>query len=98
MRYTFAMSLDALIMLVGALVAIIPFLGFTVAMQMWIIFILGIIIIALGIAVRRRGQRLERAHRRGEFVESIPAESTRRPAKPREAIQNQNREDDSING
>jgi ABC-type multidrug transport system fused ATPase/permease subunit len=90
------MSLDALIMLVGALVAIMPCLGFTIAMQMWIIFVLGVIVIALGIAVRRRGER-QRARRRGEFVESIPAEPARRSGKAREAVEN-NREDDSING
>jgi len=68
------MSLDALIMLFGALVAVMPFLGFTVNMQMWILFILGIIIIGLGIAVRRRGERQRSIRaRKGEFVESIPS-------------------------
>ena len=70
------MSLDALIMLLGALVAVMPFLGFTVAMQMWIFFILGIIIIGLGIAVRRRGQKQRSVRpRKGEFVESIPSDT-----------------------
>ena len=68
------MTLDALIMLVGALVAIIPFMGFTVTMQQWILFILGIIVIGLGIAVRRRGKRVPPVSaRKGEFVESVPA-------------------------
>ncbi len=68
------MSLDALIMLTGALVAILPFLGFPVSMQIWMFFTLGVIVIALGIAVRRRGQKQRRAaRRRGEFVESVPA-------------------------
>jgi hypothetical protein len=68
------MSLDALIMLLGALVAVMPFLGFTVNMQMWILFVLGIIIIGLGIAVRRRGQKPRNVRaRKGEFVESIPS-------------------------
>jgi len=68
------MSLDALIMLAGALVAVMPFLGFTVNMQTWIFFFLGIIIIGLGIAVRRRGQRQRSVRvRKGEFVESIPS-------------------------
>ncbi len=68
------MSLDALIMLFGALVAVMPFLGFTVNMQMWIFFILGIIIIGLGIAVRRRGERQRIiSTRKGEFVESVPS-------------------------
>lgn len=68
------MSLDTLIMLFGALVAVMPFLGFTVNMQEWIFFVLGIIIVGLGIAVRRRGQRQRSIRaRKGEFVESIPS-------------------------
>ena len=68
------MTLDALIMLFGALISIIPFLGFTVSQQMWIFFFLGIIIIALGIAVRRRGKNKPLARtRKGEFVESVPS-------------------------
>ena len=68
------MSLDALIMLAGFLVAVIPFLGFPVSWHEWMFFILGIFVIALGIAVRRRGKALsvKRSHRE-EFVESIPA-------------------------
>ena len=67
------MSLDALIMLAGALVAVMPFLGFPVSVQVWIFFVLGVIVVGLGIAVRRRGVRLERTRRRkGEFVESMP--------------------------
>lgn len=68
------MSLDALIMLSGAIIAVMPFLGFTVAMQMWIFFVLGICVIALGIAVRRRGEKRRKpGKRKGEFVESVPA-------------------------
>ena len=60
-------------MLVGGLVAVMPFLGFTVDMKTWIFFILGLIVIGLGIAVRRRGARLKDGRRRkGEFVESEP--------------------------
>jgi hypothetical protein len=69
------MSLDALIMLAGALIAVMPFLGFPVSWQMWIIFILGLIVIALGIAVRRRGQRIVQRRPRGEFVESAPPDN-----------------------
>jgi cytochrome c biogenesis protein CcdA len=69
------MSLDALIMLFGALVAVMPFFGFTVDMQKWIIFVLGLIVITLGIAVRRRGHiKRPVRRRRGEFVESIPTD------------------------
>ena len=66
------MSLDALIMLAGAFVAVMPFLGFPLSWQVWIFFILGIVIIGLGIAVRRRGMRTPERRSRGEFVESAP--------------------------
>lgn len=63
-------------MLFGALVAVLPFLGFTVDMQKWAFFIVGLIVIALGIAVRRRGTRLRDSRRRkGEFVESMPQQT-----------------------
>jgi hypothetical protein len=48
------MTLDTLIMLAGALVALLPFLGFPDWVDTWIFFALGIAVIALGIAVRRR--------------------------------------------
>jgi hypothetical protein len=68
------MSLDALIMLAGFLVALIPFLGFPVSWHEWMFFILGISVIALGIAVRRRGKAPSvKRTARAEFVESVPA-------------------------
>jgi hypothetical protein len=48
------MSLDALIIFAGALIAILPFLGFPVSWDHPIFFILGICVIVLGIVVRRR--------------------------------------------
>ena len=67
------MSLDALIMLAGFFVAVIPFLGFPVSWHEWMFFILGISVIALGIAVRRRGKTQSPKHSaRAEFVESVP--------------------------
>lgn len=48
------MTLDALIMLVGALIALLPFLGFPNSWDTVLFFILGVIVIALGIIVRRR--------------------------------------------
>jgi hypothetical protein len=48
------MSLDALIMFAGAVVAALPFLGFPRAYLEWLLFIVGICVFALGIAVRRR--------------------------------------------
>lgn len=48
------MSLDALIIFVGALVAILPFLGFPISWDHAMFFILGVCVIVLGIAARRR--------------------------------------------
>jgi len=48
------MSLDALIMLFGAIVAALPFLGFPHAYLQWILFAIGAIVFCLGIAVRRK--------------------------------------------
>ena len=48
------MTIDALIMLMGALIATLPFLGFPIRMDNIILVALGIIVIALGIIVRRK--------------------------------------------
>jgi membrane protein implicated in regulation of membrane protease activity len=50
------MTLDTVIMFAGALVAIMSYLGFPTTVDSIIFLILGIIIIACGIAVRRRGR------------------------------------------
>lgn len=47
------MSIDALIMLAGGLVAILPFLGFPSSWDNVLFFLLGAFVIALGIIVRR---------------------------------------------
>ena len=52
------MSLDTLIMLAGASVAILPFLGFPTSWDTVLFLIAGIFIIGLGIALRRR-ERVE---------------------------------------
>lgn len=49
------MTLDTLIMLSGALVAVLPFLGFPNSWDNVIFFLAGVFVIALGITVRRRG-------------------------------------------
>jgi hypothetical protein len=49
------MTLDTVIMLLGALVAALPFLQFPQDWTNFFAFLAGIIIIGLGIAVRRRG-------------------------------------------
>jgi hypothetical protein len=48
------MSLDALIMLAGAIVAALPFLGFPHAYLQWLLFALGVFVCSLGVAVRRK--------------------------------------------
>lgn len=54
------MTLDAAIMLTGALTAILPFLGFPHRADSVIVFMLGAVTVALGIAVRRRATRTVR--------------------------------------
>lgn len=63
------MTLDALIILSGAFVAILPFLGFPVSWDRVMFLIAGIFIIALGVALRR--SRVRRRNERSE-VYSIP--------------------------
>ena len=48
------MKLDTLIMFVGAVVALLPFLGFPVSWDHALFFFLGLCVVALGVAVRRR--------------------------------------------
>lgn len=48
------MTLDALIILAGTIVAMLPFLGFPHRWLQVILFIAGISIVILGIVVRRR--------------------------------------------
>jgi VIT1/CCC1 family predicted Fe2+/Mn2+ transporter len=52
--YNIAMTLDALIMLAGAFVAVLPSLGFPNSWDNVLFFLAGIFIISLGIIVRRR--------------------------------------------
>lgn len=78
-RYTaFNMTLDALIMFSGALIALIPFLGFPLKWDNVILVVLGVFIIALGIVIRRRGLVKRSAINKGNgtlFVESVPQRS-----------------------
>jgi len=61
------MTLDALIMLFGALVALLPFLGFPTSWDAVLLFTAGVVIIALGIVVRRRGLGLPEEERRAKY-------------------------------
>lgn len=54
------MTLDALIMFTGAFVALLPFLGFPNSWDTVLLVLAGVLIIALGIVVRRRLGRLSR--------------------------------------
>jgi hypothetical protein len=49
------MTLDTVIMLFGAIVAVLPFLQLPLDWTNFFAFIAGIVIIGLGVAVRRRG-------------------------------------------
>ncbi len=49
------MTVDTLLMLSGAFVAILPFLGFPQRWDTVLFFLAGIFVVALGIIVRRRG-------------------------------------------
>ena len=68
------MTVDSLIMLSGAIVAALPFLGFPNSWDNVLYFLAGVFVIALGIVVRRRGQRLQVKHKREprDFAEVAP--------------------------
>lgn len=75
------MTLDTLIMLGGAFVSVLPFLGFPNSWDRVFLLLAGVFIIALGIVVRHRlpGQQAGIGHgvssqreRKEEFVENVP--------------------------
>ena len=67
------MTLDALIILAGTLVAMLPFAGFPNSWDTVIFFFLGLLVIGLGIVVRRRTDDLKPPVRRSnEFIEHAP--------------------------
>jgi VIT1/CCC1 family predicted Fe2+/Mn2+ transporter len=73
------MTLDTLIMFFGALVAVLPFLGFPNSWDTVILLVAGVIIVALGVVVRRRGSNGARKHSHFEessprFEEDVPAD------------------------
>ena len=57
-----AMTLDALIMLAGAFVIVLPFLGFPTNWDTALLVIVGVCIVGLGIVVRRRISHDSDAH------------------------------------
>jgi hypothetical protein len=60
------MTLDGLIMCAGAFVALLPFLGFPQSWDTVLFFIAGVLVIAFGIVVRRRGLGLPEEERRAK--------------------------------
>lgn len=73
------MTVDTLIMLSGAFVAVLPFLGFPNSWDTVFFFIAGAFVVALGIIVRRRGKNLvvNRPVRDPHFVENMPPVASR---------------------
>lgn len=52
------MTLDALIMIAGAFVVVVPFFGFPTDLLKALLFVAGVVVIGLGIVVRRKeGER-----------------------------------------
>ncbi|HEY4525132.1 MAG TPA: hypothetical protein VJL39_02100 [Candidatus Paceibacterota bacterium] len=66
------MTLDTLIMLSGALVAVLPFLGFPNRWDSIFFVVLGIFIISLGIALRRGTRTEGRTHTDAHFADAYP--------------------------
>lgn len=60
------MTLDGIIMLLGVLIALLPFLGFPLKWDNVILVVLGVLVIMLGIIVRRRGLLHKSAIQRGK--------------------------------
>lgn len=67
------MTLDALIIFSGTLVALVPYMGLPRVWDDRLLVVLGILIIVLGIVVRRRKHRP--AATPEAFVESAPQDS-----------------------
>lgn len=72
------MTLDALIMAAGGFIVALPFLGFPHSWDTWLYSIVGVCVVGLGIALRRRGGKpITTSHdtsttKKKSFVESAP--------------------------
>lgn len=77
------MTLDALIMLAGFLVAALPFLGFPIATDNVLLVALGVFVILLGILVRRRLSRASTPHSVRESISQGTGEDTTPRDRPR---------------
>jgi hypothetical protein len=69
------MTLDSLIILCGALVALLPFLGFPNSWDRVFLLILGICVVGLGIVLRRRASSRVK-NRETHVVEHVPHQAT----------------------
>ena len=74
------MTLDTIIMLVGTMVAALPFLGLPLGMQNLLFLVIGVGIISFGIIERRKySSKVKNAPpppvRHSDFVESTPHQS-----------------------
>lgn len=66
------MTLDALIMLAGAFVALLPFLGLPNSWDTVLLLLAGVAIVSLGISVRYRLQSMSKEEARDTYRESPP--------------------------
>ena len=67
------MTIEGLIVFSGVVVTVLPFLGFPLSIDNIILVALGIIVIVLGIVVRRRSDRRSRlSTRTASYAESVP--------------------------
>lgn len=71
------MTVDAWLIFFGALVAVLPYLGFPSDWDTVILLVSGVSIAFLGIIVRRRGliPRVRRQRKPSVYVESVPREN-----------------------
>lgn len=75
------MTIDALIMLAGGFVAVLPFLGFPNSWDAVFLFVVGLSTVGLGIVVRRKIGTPSRSGA-DTFVENLPS---RQSGMPRES-------------
>lgn len=67
------MTIEGLIVFSGIVITVLPFLGFPLAIDNIILVALGIVVIVLGIIIRRRSERRNRlSARTTSYAESVP--------------------------
>ncbi len=79
------MTVDTLLIFTGAFVAILPFLGFPQSWDKILFLLAGLLVVGLGIVVRRRGANHRVHSNQGEpFSESLPGQGA--PARHEEEL------------